>query len=200
MADRVVQTSFNNPLLPRIGFVDFFNRADAATMGVTDREGKSWQLFRTGSTMRGAIVSGAVTLSGSGGTAVEAVDAYTAHGTLRATIKAIGNNIGGLAGRVVDDKNYYQVILNVGGSDFHYRLRKVVNGTATLLGTAATAVASTGDVVELVMVGNQISVKVNGVVAIPAVTDNTFTNQELHGIFWGSGGTATYEDVQFTAF
>jgi len=198
--DIVLNTTFLNALLPTVplfGFADNFNRADASTLGVTSGEAKAWTIYGTGAVW--SIASNRAGLTAlTGSSAIAYVDGASADGTLKATLAVAGTQKAvGLSLRGTDLTNQYY-LGRESGSVLKWTLYKRVAGTVTSLGNSGVNIAD-GDVVEAVMSGNSIIIKINGASVISA-TDSTFNTKTLHG-FYGSSVSldAKWDDISFVA-
>lgn len=202
MPDFILNTTFTVPGLvtdPPPGFSDNFNRANAATLGSTSGESRPWQVGATTGTPTWSIVSDQAMLTASAtGNAVAWVEAYLADGTLQVTVPTAGAAHGaGVVFRVTDGINYYY-LARATSADFHYALWKRVAGTATQIGATSTVTITSGDVIQVVLAGSSIVVKVNGTTLF-TVTDTTFLTATKHGLY-ATGSTAldvVFDSVSF---
>lgn len=198
--DIVLNTTFLNALLPTVpifGFSDNFNRADAATLGLTSGESKAW--LAEGTTPVWSIVGNRAGMTASGGaSSMATVDAATADGVLQATLAVSGTaKTTGLAFRVQDYLNGYY-LSRENASSLKYTLYRRVASTATAVSVSSKLIAD-GDVVRVELSGSSIIVKVNDVQIITA-TDTQWNTKTRHGFFGSSSElTAKWDDISFTA-
>lgn len=177
-----------------IGFTDNFNRADAATLGA------SYVASSQAGTPVWSIVSNRASLTAAtSGNNVISRECNSADGTLQVTIAAGGaTKQMGLAARVQDALNNLRVApLSTG--DLRYTLFKRVASTSTVVQTATTKTVADGDVMQVVLAGTSVIVKVNGTTIITA-TVSEFTGVTKHGLFCSSGTLdGAFEDLSFAA-
>lgn len=201
MPDIVLDTTFTAaglPSVPVIGFSDNFNRADAATLGSTSGELKPWLLAGATSPM---TLSGNRAVSPAAGTVgAEYVDAQTTDGTLTATQVVVGTRQVGLVARHNGGSSMIRLSSRASSSDFHYQLQKVVSGVSTIIGTSATVTSQANDVIQLITVGDQVSVKVNGTLIIGPVTvaDAALQTGTFFGFYIGAvGAGSSWDNISF---
>lgn len=196
----VLDTTFTVPGLPTIpvyGFSDTFTRPNAPTLGVTSGESKAWRILTAGATVTAGIENNCLYAyrSGASTLAVAVVDAGLSDGTFRAKVAAIGDNIGGIVLRVGSDPNS-SLTLNTrfAAGNNRYLLNQVINGVATQLGFSA-AMSATGDLVEVVLSGTSVIVRINGITQITATT--TILTGTSHGFNINIGTTIRWDDASF---
>ncbi len=174
-------------------FSDDFNRAESTNLGTAWTE-VSGDLVLKGNTLKNALGMAshkAVVSTLSGATQ-----------TVSADFMSPNNNQGpvfGLLLRYQNPTNYYVAYRQVGGSAV-LRIAKVVNGTATVLATAALANPQVNVPFKLTarVSGTKISLDLNGVNKVNA-TDTTFPTGKV-GIQINSSSTSTqYQGDNFTA-
>ncbi|MDF1704998.1 MAG: hypothetical protein P1U38_09515 [Aeromicrobium sp.] len=188
------------------GFVDEFDRGVTVTgLAVTD-DGKLWRTAGSGGGILNTSANWRVTNTTAkyiGGGAREAIvaDGGSANGTMRTTIATTPTGeLGGLAGRVTDWNNYIAVGFNHGVGDGKLNLYKRVGGYRTDVGQSAAGLAVAGAVVELVMSGNSVSVRVNGTQVIAPQTISDVSAVPTHGLMASSTETAlTFDRAEFVA-
>lgn len=178
-----------------IGFTDDFNRSDATILGA------NYEVVQTsGTPVFGVVGNRAVLMSGTAGSNMARREANSADGTVKATIATAGTAKQiGVAGRVYDANNNIRTSA-FSTSDPLYAIFKRVNGTSTLVGSkAATKAVADGDIVELIMAGTAVSLKVNGtVVCSGTVADSLILSATKHGLFASANGTdAAFDDLSF---
>lgn len=197
MPDVILDTAFNNSNLPIVllGFTDTFERPDAATLGITSGEGKPW--VKSGSDAC-TIVSGKAVLPATGAAGVEYVVTNLPNGTLRGVLGAAGTRQGGLIARISGGgSGGVRLVLRASGSNFVYVLQELVGGVATNIG-ASTGASADGDVIEMTLNGANVTVTVNGVVAIGPVATSVLTGN-AHGLYIGAPATGiTWDEISFT--
>lgn len=195
--------AYTDPTLPVLGgddawFVDTFTRPDAATLGSTEGSTpRPWSAWTQSGTPVTGVTGGegfAYRAEGAGHT-LAIVDATTPDGTLTLTMgtSATGAQVGPVF-RATDVVNYYRLV-NAQGVE--YRLQKFVGGAVTLLGTATGVTPATGDVIQVVLNGPSITVRINGVQAITA-SDTHNQAATRHG-FYNNVQGSTIRDVRFAA-
>lgn len=158
--------------------IDSFNRADNATsLGVTD-SGQTWQ---TDASVWGIVGNRASMISGSNGRAF--VETARSDGAVQATLAVLGAGASHarLLFRGTGDTNFWFVQHRLNsGVPGKYQLYKSVNGGLSQVGTDSVADGAAGDVVKVVLSGNNIEVRVNGAVVISA-TDAFNASGKFHG-------------------
>lgn len=195
----VLNTMTTNPAIPRIpvkGFVDSFNRVSPDVLGKTD-DGKLWVVTSTVYSTWG-VIDGAAQGVSFPGVASVVVDALTANGALKVKLKDRGTANGGLCFRVTDARNMLRLNFRSGGGNTTLRLEDMTDANITVLAYSAfDFVLNNTDTVEVVMNGNQVSVKVNGVQAIAPQTVTKLTSTR-HGLFGQPGDTTIkYDSAEF---
>lgn len=201
MPARIITASSYNPnlpLTPAPGFADSFNRPDGPLGTATS--GDVWTTWPVSTaTTVGQIVSGAATNTAGTGVAYPVLDAALGNGIYTATVKTVGDRAGGIMIRGIDASNVIQLALRVSAGDAHYRLQRVTAGVSSTLATAATAVSTDGDVIQITINGESISVKINGTVALAATSAQGLTATR-HGLYMlGTSTGITWDDISFTA-
>lgn len=196
----ILNTIFTVPGLPQApvyGFADNFNRPNAATPGVTSGENKPWNTVSGGATVNAGIESNRLYISRSGTSSHAAIvaDSGLANGTFKAKIAEVGDHIGGLALRVAGNINtHIMVSTRYQAGNNRYELRDLVNGAQTSLGVSSVT-SATGDIVEVILNGSSVILKVNGIVAISATT--AIINGTQHGFYANIGTTIRWDDASF---
>ena len=201
MPDIVLNTVFNNPLLPSVpvyGFFDDFNRANTTALGVTSGEGKTWD--ELGGTWE--IVDNTAHLTALTSTvSYPTVDALRADGTLTTTVAQIGDAAGGLVARFVDTDNWVRLSFRQSSGVNRLVLQtRVAGGSTVVAGTsAADKVTANGSVIGLVLSGSTASVTLNGETVISSVSVPSTVMSTRHG-FYGASATSGiyYNDIRFT--
>jgi hypothetical protein len=187
--------------VPVPGFHDTFAGARTLYPGFTE-DGKAYERYGTGSNSgTWTVASGVVKYNGENSHSMAVADGLAANGSVALTIGDIGSAVGGLVGRLTDANNYLRVNLRQSAGVNRLQLMKYVGGTGTLLGTSgSTKLSAAGSVVELVMSGDQVSVKLNGETVIAGVTETHNQSATRHGFFnQNSDLVISYTDAQFTA-
>jgi hypothetical protein len=200
--DIVLNTRFINSLLPRIprlGFLDNFNRTAGQQLGFTSGENRPWKLFSNGAPSSWIITdSGTADYVSGGGINVAAVDAYANNGTLSVKLAAFSgtNRHAGPAFRVQDADNHYFV--HQADPAEGIKLYKRVNGVASSI-ASGTYTYSAGDVLSVLLSDANITVQVNGTTKLTAV-DTTFQGETRHGLYANNDTPAfEWDDISFTA-
>ena len=181
--DIILQTYFNNSLLPqgqRAGFFDNFDRPVGTSLGVTSGEGKLWRYESTGVTPLWRTSSGgtAVCISGDSRN-VAYVDALATNGKYAVTAKSLGSSrVGGLVFRYQDINNH--LFLWQSSATAGLAIYKRVAGTATKIGDSAYIPAD-NDVYEVEMNGSNIILRVNGA-TITTATESAFLGETRMGL------------------
>lgn len=191
--------------VPR-GYVDEFNRGVTVTGLATTDDGKLWRAAGSGGGINTTSSNWRVTNTtakyiGAGAREAMVADGGAADGTVRTTIGvAPTGELAGLSGRVTDWNNYIAVGFNHGVGDGKLNLYKRVGSTRSDVAQSATGLAIAGAVIELVLSGTSVSVKVNGVQVIAPQTISDVPSSTFHGLLASSTETAlTYDRVEFVA-
>ncbi len=181
--DIILNTYFNNSLLPKAqaaGFFDNFDRPVGTSLGSTSGEGKLWRYESDGATPLWRTSSGgtAVNVSGSGRNTAF-VDALATNGKLSVTAASLGSNrVGGLVFRYQDVNNH---LFAWQASDIAgLAIYKRVAGAATKIGDS-TYVPVNGDVYEVELNGSNIILRVNGSTKATA-TESAFLGETRMGL------------------
>lgn len=204
----ILPTNFYNPLLPTVpvyGFKDTFNRADNSTgLGYTSAEGKPWERLQ-GLNAFGAKLTGnkAVPYDISGNSAAwaaEVVDAQTANGTLKATLVTPGSLAGGLTFRAASNVDFLTLMMRSTSTNSSLVLAKKVAGVTTTIATSASqGLGVAGAVIEVVLSGTSVTVKVNGTTAIATQTVTEQVANTKHGLYLTQVSLdMAWDDVSFT--
>lgn len=167
-----------------LGHADDFERADGSLGSTTN--GKAWTSVGTGTW---SIASGKALNTGATGNAFAIIDDGTPNGTVKwiiAGTPAAGYGVG--VARYSDVSNHLYINLN--GTGGRAKLWKRVANASTQLtdGSGGTAVVA-GDLIELVMSGDTLTLKQNGTV-IGTATDAAFNTLTKSGMFVSSAGLA----------
>lgn len=198
--DIILNTYFNNSLLPRVqqpGFFDNFDRPVGTSLGVTSGEGKLWRYESNGVTPLWRTSSGGTAVLISGDTRNTAwVDALATNGKLGVTATSLGSNrIGGVVFRYQDINNHlfaWQASDTAG-----LAIYKRVAGTATKIGDSAY-VPVNGDVYEVELNGSNIILRVNGSTKATA-TEATFLGETRMGLVGTSSAFQMgWDNMSFT--
>ena len=183
------------------GFIDLFERPDATALVLSD-DGKPWSIMDTSTNQsRFGITSGVAYYIGGAPRSLAVADGISANGTLKVTLGPIASAQGGMVARVQDANNYIGVDYRVDAASIRPRLVKRVGGTATTIASAAAGVTlTTGSVLELIMNGTSVSLKLDGTEIIAAQTVSDFSTLTKHGLRGDSNdltiGLAA--DIRFT--
>lgn len=176
---------------------DDFNRADGA-LGTTSVGEKTWA--GTGASVMSIVGNQVKVTSGSGiGAALVPVD--SPDGTFKATLKAVSGTpstmISGVAFRATNDASCLMVALRSSPTAAEYTLASRSGGTTTTV-AASGVVPAANDVVEAVLSGDSIVVKVNGN-AIITQTVATFNTVAKGGFYHHGSDTVTaWDDFSYT--
>lgn len=203
----VLDTQFNNTLLPTIpviGFFDNFNRADGP-VGVTSGEAKTWQAIAIAGTP-GAfglnVVSNTAQVTGTSGSNLTVVDALAADGTITARFTALSTDGGcRIAARSVDYNNTILYHVNNTAGAETVKVEKRVAGVSTTLGTSAAQGSLVNRNIQLVLAGNQVTAKVDGVTVLGPYTVTDLTGNTKHGLFVNAGLSKAWacDEIGFAA-
>lgn len=205
MPDIVLDTVFNNPLLPKVqipGFLDDFTRPDSLTLGATSREGRPWQTITTSQTPVRGTISGNKAVCGSGANATpEIVDGMASDGIITVTHSVVGTRQTGVVFRLIDKDNYCRISARASSTNFHWILHKVVNGSVIQVALSTTIESADGQNVSIEMNGTQITVLINGVAPFPTQTIPEMVDATKHGYYWGASvsGGAAWDLIHFEA-
>jgi len=174
---------------------DSFNRADSTTSLGTADTGQAWTAL-TGTLGINGNAAYAVVTSNS----VAVIDSGLADGTVQVklTATATGSVMPRLIFRCTDASNYW--MLQARGSTGKYQLYKNVAGAFTQLGTDIAVTPTAGDVIQAVLSGSSVTIKVNGVQAATA-TDAFNSTATKHGIGWAqpTDTTQKFDDFSVSA-
>lgn len=166
---------------------DDFNRANSGTLG-TAPVGGSWQLRTQASSGTFAIVSHLATYTHGLFFGAVWLNPGPSDCTIQGTVGTTKQNNGlWFRGDGGGDNGF--LFVNVGGTK--YQVYKVVNPSSfTQIGTDILVTPTNGDVLKVVLSGNNMSFYVNGVLGMS--TTNSFQNTETHhGLY---GGTSAGDD------
>lgn len=165
---------------------DTFNRADSAvSLGSAD-VGGAW----TASVGTWGISSNVAYQVADAGQDVAQIDSTVANCTIRCTYSVASPNSQRIIFRFSDTSNYW-LLQTEGGTA--YKLYKYVAAAFTLAGTYSTTPAN-GDVLMIVLNGNQIDAYLNGVLRI-STTDAHNSTATRHGIGGANNSlTGRWED------
>jgi hypothetical protein len=148
-----------------------------------------------------SIVSNRAVLTNlSATTSFIAVDAGASDGTYTATLASAGtSHAGGLGIRISDFNNLLFLTTRVSSGNNLYSLQRKVAGTTTVLQTASSVDSADGDVIQVILAGLNIRVKVNGVEIINQTVAD-FSTLTKFGLYGSSGNyDVQWDDVSFMA-
>lgn len=168
-------------------FVDDFARADGSALGSTTLGSLAWALTASVGTPGGVIVSQTAGVSNANvsGRTFATVDAGHADGVFKARLATNDSGAQSLVFRFTDFSNYLFLSRQNSGSQV-WSLWRRSGGTATLVFASGTAIA-TNDLVEVVLNGTSVKVKVNGVEIIDQIV-----TQQASATRYGFGSVTTY--------
>ena len=198
--DIILNTYFNNSLLPRAqapGFFDNFDRPVGTSLGVTSGEGKLWRYESNGVTPLWRTSSGGAAVNISGGSRNTAwVDALATNGKLGVTAVSLGSyRVGGLVFRYQDINN--NLFAYQAAADAGIAIYKRVAGTSTKIGDSSY-IPSDGDVYEVELNGSNIILRVNGVTKATA-TESAFIGETRMGLVGTSSSFQMgWDNMSFT--
>jgi hypothetical protein len=185
------------------GFVDEFERGVTVTGFAATDGGKTW-LYKDSGVGNPASwqinAGGDAKYIGSAPRAAAVVDGVSANGTLRTTIGAMAtSNSAGLAARVTDWNNYIGLLFNYSATpDNKLQLVKRVAGTSSQVAFTTAAPLAPDAVVELILNGTSVSVKVNGTEVIAPQSISDFASVTTHGLLGAVSETSlTWKRVEF---
>lgn len=200
--DIILDTLFNNPNLPLdpvLGFFDDFNRADGP-IGVTSGEGRAWNKQTVSAGDGAAVVSGnQAAATGTSGAFAYTVDAGSANGTLSTTITTVatdGNTR--LLFRCQDYDNTLMLTMLTATGRMQL-FRKVAAVSTTLADVPVSTGLINGKLLEIVLSGTSVSVKLDGATIIAPVTVNELQANTKHGFFFNAtqSKTARFDNFRF---
>lgn len=184
------------------GITDTFNRADATALGTTSDGTATWTA--SGTTTIG-VASNRTKATGGTGNGYATIAGGSVNGTVKATLAAVSGSpttmISGLVCQYTDTNNHVVLALRSDSTTAKYALTKRTGGTLSTLSPVSTVTPAAGDVVELIVNGQNYRVKVNGVeiininitVAPPTPTQNV-------GIYANNSDTVSaWDDWSFVA-
>lgn len=181
---------------PGVNIADDFNRTNTTSaIGSTSVGAKAWTQHSGtwGISANRAYDSGATTA-----VHLASVDAEENDVTVSAALWANGDGTSryfGVAGRLdATAANGYLVQVNVPGGVIE--LMKRTAGTNAALGASVAYTHANGDVLELVMSGTSLTVKINGVTKLTR-TDSTYQTNTRHGI-WTYTDQGRFDDFAIT--
>jgi len=190
--------SIGQPVAP--GGVDSLDRDNADSLGTTD-DGKPWFIRDVNTNVSGWGISGnRAKYNGGSIRSLALFDAKAANGTLRVTIGSISTAVGGIALRAQDANNYLAVLFRQSvGVNRMQLIGRVAGASPTQYGvTAADKLSADGAVIEVVLAGNQVSVRLNGVEVITPKTVDDFVGLTAFGFIGDSADqNVTFEDIEF---
>jgi hypothetical protein len=179
-----------------VNIADTFNRADSTSaLGTTTTGAKTW--VQTAGTWGIASNKAYVSSGTASQVCIATVDAGVADCTISATMTAGSNSNAGIAFRVTDALNFYQVDTKVAGGT-NVVLFKCVAGAFTAITIPAASAFVSGDIITVVLSGTGITLKKNGT-TFASVTDSTFTTQTKHGLYV-EAGTGVSSPARFDDF
>ncbi|CAN5426126.1 hypothetical protein BH09ACT9_BH09ACT9_00860 [soil metagenome] len=203
----IFPTPNTNPNVPYFGLFDSANRVDADVPGALSNAGgaKSWaKISGSASTIAMGIRSNAFAMisptSPSVGSALYAADAETPDGTLAFVMSVLDVKMR-IAFRIAGISDF--LFINIGATSAgSIDLRKSVAGVNTTLATG-TSTYTAGNILEVGMAGDQVSVKNNGTTVITAQTVPEFKTSTLVGVMLLADtkpvGTGRLDYLGFTA-
>jgi hypothetical protein len=200
--DIILNTYFNNSLLPRVqqpGFFDNFDRpvSDTAQLSMTSGEGKLWRYDSTGiaPVWRCDSLGRAVNRSGDLRNFAW-LDGLATNGKLKVTAAALGSTRkGGPVFRYQDALNHLFAVQATAGAPIS--LYKRVAGSSYILATSSY-VPVDGDVYEVELNGQNIILRVNGSTVVTA-TESAFLGETRMGLYGSSDSfSMAWDDIRFT--
>lgn len=200
--DIILNTYFNNSLLPRVqqpGFFDNFDRpvSDITKLGATSGEGRVWRYESTGITAVWRCDSLGRAVNRSGDLRNFAwLDGFATNGKLKVTAAALGSTRkGGPVFRYQDPFNHLFAVQATAGAPIS--LYKRVAGTSYVLATSSY-VPVDGDVYEVELNGQNITLRVNGNTVVTA-TESAFLGETRMGLYGSSDSfSMAWDDIRFT--
>lgn len=183
----VLNRNTTNPAIPKVpvrGFVDSFNRSNASTLGTTPA-GKAWEILGSAGNTWQIIGNAAGGLSLSGVASYPVLDAQASDGIYRVTVSEVSLAAGGLSMRVKDGSNMLRVAFRVSNGNNTIRLEQFEDGVMAALATSAGPVmqAGTRHVVEVILDGTLVSVKIDGVTQIAPTRASKFATETKFGFY-----------------
>jgi hypothetical protein len=123
---------------------------------------------------------------------------YVVRATVTRTAAATGTQAAGVMLRAVNGVNsYYLADYDANSGAGRWRLRKTVSGTNTTLGTAsATLTQDQAYLLEAVVIGDQLTLRVDGSVVVGPITDSALAAAGLVGVRLGGTNVFRLDDVQ----
>lgn len=198
----VLNKSTTNPAIPKVpvrGFTDDFNRPNASTLGSTPA-GKGWEILGSAGNTWQIIGNAAGGLSLSGVASYPVVDAQASDGIYRVTVGEVSLAAGGLSLRVKDGSNMLRLAFRVSNGNNTIRLEQFDDGVMTPLATSPGPVLKAGmrHVIDVILDGTLISVKIDGVLQIAPVRVTKYATETKFG-FYGVPNDAgiRYDAVEF---
>jgi hypothetical protein len=198
--DIILNTYFNNSLLPRAqqpGFFDNFDRTPGTPLGLTSGEGKPWRYESTGITPVWRINSLGQAVNTSGDLRNFAwVDALATNGKLSVTAVTLGSfRKGGLVFRYQDPLNHLFAVQGTPSGPL--AIFKRVNGTSYQI-AESTYVPVDGDVYEVELNGPNIIFRVNGSTKMTA-TESAFLGETRMGLYGSNDSfSMAWKPIRFT--
>jgi len=188
-----ISTTANVWLTPTFSPSDTFNRADSSTsLGSTDVGSLPWiaQAGTWGISSNRAYV--ATNAGDNQNTAV--VDTGFSDGVIQVTVPAAGD--GSICFRSVDNNNHF-VIGSIGAA---VQLYKRTAGSYSGVLTSGGSLLANGDVVQVILNGDSIQCRINGVVAFN-FNDSSFQTATKHGLrTYGGGPAMQFDDWSFVGY
>lgn len=164
------------------GFIDEFERGVTVVGLAATDDGKTWIYPSASSASWRANASGAAGYIGAGARNLAVVEGGSPNGTLKTTVGAISGFGSGAALRAQDTDNYIGLMFNTAAANGQLDLHKRVGGTRTSLGQSAVGAVAVDSVIEIVLAGSTITVKVNGSTVITTSSATDFLTVTRHGI------------------
>lgn len=169
-----------------VNILDNFTRADASSLGTTSTGSKTWTSAAFGITSNQAVIKG----SPADGVQIAYVDSAVADCTVSVKLSAVTASADFYGPFVRHDGSGNGYLIQINGPTSQIGVFKRTSGSNTLLGSNVAYTPAVNDVLEVVLLGTAITLKVNGVTK-SAVTDSTYQTATRHG-FWayvGAGAT-----------
>lgn len=199
----IVLNPFNNPNLPLIptpGFVDYFNRPQANTLGVAD-SGQPWHIINPGTTSSTWGTTGNGTAGMLNSTTqhhLAVLDGETINGTLTAQLDSLDtdapNRRVGLALSVASDDHYIG-IAPTSASDHRIRVSQN-SGSGAIPMDGYGPELQPGDELSATLNGLNVTVQVNGETVLDVQVHEEPTSSR-HGLYAFYQAQGTWEHITF---
>ena len=202
----VIPGTFSSPGLPELdvrGFADTFTRADASSLGYTERPKREWSLQPNDPALfTGGILSGQAFLkrTSTAGPAYAVAESNLSDAFLDVVLASIGAGTQrefGAVFRFTSPNNMWRLISR---DKSEYRLVKYAGGTATVVWTSSGITPTNGDRLRVAMDGPNMFIHINGQ-QVHQLTDSMNQQATMHGWYGNTTGNSDrIDNIALTPF